>query len=40
MELFLIDGVVEMDRALLYMPVLVRRPRSDFRAKSVFDDPH
>ena len=36
----LIGGFVEKDRALLYMPILVKRSRSGFRAKSVFDELH
>ena len=36
----LIGGFVDMDKALLYMPVLIWRSRSDFKAKSVNDDPH
>ena len=37
----LIIGFEKMDRALLYMPHIgYIRSRSDFRARSVFDDPH
>ena len=35
----LIGGFLEMDRALLYIPLLVWRSRSDIRAKNVLDDP-